>query len=266
LQRLGDATGARWEHLEAQQLEDAARAVLKAPEMAPTAASSGERAAYTYPDPNDHALGRHLRDTLRNPEMTAVQAALERVRLLMDLDCLELAQDLADTIGTRDSIERLMAGQLAATHAMALRFLALSQKAASHAAEPGEPYWREHNVEACRLGNVAARLMSSFHEAVLTLGKLRSGGTQNILVQHVRVQDGGQAVIAGGGLSTTGGHAENGGTTPCQGTSPTPEPLHAAAPKRAKRRRASKPQYEANGAANSMGGAVQEDPEGTSTP
>ena len=34
LQRLGDATGARWEHREAQQLEAAARAVLEPTEIA----------------------------------------------------------------------------------------------------------------------------------------------------------------------------------------------------------------------------------------
>ena len=78
----------------------------------------------------------------------------------MEIGCVELDQDLAATIEPRNSIERMLAGQLASTHYLALRFLALSQTEANHAAAPGEPYWREHNVEACRLGNVAARLLT----------------------------------------------------------------------------------------------------------
>lgn len=58
----------------------------------------------------------------------------------------------------------------------------------------------EHNqlgdqVEACRCTNAAARLMSAFNDAALTLQHLRTGGNQTVTVHHVNVASGGQAVI-----------------------------------------------------------------------
>ena len=38
--------------------------------------------------------------------------------------------------------------------------------------------------------------MQVFQEGMLTLKKSRTGGEQKIVVQHVQVSDGGQAVIA----------------------------------------------------------------------
>ena len=39
--------------------------------------------------------------------------------------------------------------------------------------------------------------MQVFQEGLLTLQKLKTGGKQTMVVQHVQVSDGGQAVIAG---------------------------------------------------------------------
>ena len=57
-------------------------------------------------------------------------------------------------------------------------------------------------MEACRLANTAARLMSTFQEGMLTLQKLRTGGKQTVTVQHVSVQSGAQVAI---------GNVQNGG-------------------------------------------------------
>jgi acyl-CoA thioesterase FadM len=53
------------------------------------------------------------------------------------------------------------------------------------------------SVEAARLTNAAARMMRVYQEAFLTLQKIRTGGKQTVVVQHVQVSDGGQAVVAG---------------------------------------------------------------------
>jgi len=58
------------------------------------------------------------------------------------------------------------------------------------------------SVEACRLTNAPARLMSVYQDALLTLQKIRTGGKQTVRVEHVTVAAGGQAVI---GNVTTGG-------------------------------------------------------------
>ena len=51
-------------------------------------------------------------------------------------------------------------------------------------------------VEMARLSNAAARTMQVFQEGLLTLQKIRTGGKQTVVVQHVQVSDDGQAVIA----------------------------------------------------------------------
>src|SRR5450432_2803319 len=47
-----------------------------------------------------------------------------------------------------------------------------------------------------RLMNTAARLMQVCQNACLTLQRIKTGGKQTVVVQHVQVSDGGQAVIA----------------------------------------------------------------------
>jgi len=74
-------------------------------------------------------------------------------------------------------------------------------------------------AEMARLSNAAARMMQVYQEALLTLQKLRTGGKQTFLVQHVQVAEGGQAVIAGnmkagGRQCRKGGHSKNEGNTP----------------------------------------------------
>src|SRR5438046_798293 len=53
--------------------------------------------------------------------------------------------------------------------------------------------------EAARLTNAAARLFEVYQSGCLTLHKLKTGGTQRILVQQqqVNVGQGGRAVVAG---------------------------------------------------------------------
>ena len=78
-----------------------------------------------------------------------------------------------------------MAKQMAATHHAAMRPVA-------RVGDGGLPI-----VEAARLSNAAARMMQIYQEACLTLQKIRTGGKQTVVVQHVQLSEGGQAVIAG---------------------------------------------------------------------
>jgi hypothetical protein len=52
-------------------------------------------------------------------------------------------------------------------------------------------------VQATRLAGAIARMNGSYQSGVLTLQKLRTGGRQTMVVQHVNVNDGGQALVAG---------------------------------------------------------------------
>jgi len=41
----------------------------------------------------------------------------------------------------------------------------------------------------------AIKLLRLHNETIEALGKYRRGGTQNVIVQHVRVNDGGKAIV-----------------------------------------------------------------------
>jgi hypothetical protein len=272
LHRIGDPLAAVHERIDAGKIEAAAEAVLTMSEIVRQATNGGEMALYDYPDPADLYTGMHLLDTLKNPNMAEAHASLERYKLLLEIGCVELGQDLASTIEPRNSLERMLAGQLASVHYIALRMLARSVDHNAHIGDFTSTWQREQNVEACRLANTAARLLSSFNEGALTLHKLRTGGKQTVVVQHVHVSEGGQAVIAGdmttggGGLSAAGGLPKNGGTMPCTEPSPQPDPPRAASRKPVKRRRASALPSGGNGAVACTGDISPAAPGATSMP
>ena len=97
----------------------------------------------------------------------------------------------AESIGAANSLEKMLAHQMAVAHEACLR---LMDRARSY--EDGRPARSDSDpVEACRLSNASARLMYAFQDGLLTLHKLRTGGNQTVTVQHVNVASGAQAVI-----------------------------------------------------------------------
>jgi hypothetical protein len=52
-------------------------------------------------------------------------------------------------------------------------------------------------TEAARLMNSSARMMDVSQRGMITMNRLRNSGRQTMVVQHVHVSDGGQAVVAG---------------------------------------------------------------------
>jgi hypothetical protein len=83
----------------------------------------------------------------------------------------------------RDSIEQLLIGQMIATHNMAMEM-------SSRAIIPEQTF---EGVDANV--NRVTKLMRTFTAQVDTLKKYRTGGKQTIQVQHVNVNEGGQAVV-----------------------------------------------------------------------
>jgi hypothetical protein len=124
-----------------------------------------------------------LYDTMAMPDLAAVEASLERSRLLLDfgIDAVAMALDASASIEATNSLEKMLAHQLAVTHKMAIE-----QMHRAHGACSPE-------IEIKRL-NAASRLMTAFQEGLLTVKKLRQG-QQKITVQHVNVSHGSQAVI-----------------------------------------------------------------------
>ena len=55
----------------------------------------------------------------------------------------------------------------------------------------------DKSIEAGRLFNASARMMDTFQHGLLAFAKIRSGGQQTVVVQHVNVGDGERAMVAG---------------------------------------------------------------------
>lgn len=154
---------------------------LKLPEGVINA--SGEMLSPEY---KKNSFKDYLLDTLENPSMLSVIASEYRVDLAAYIDSrvAELAIDAAQSAQANNSLEKMLCHQMAAAHRAAMKMLGQAVRV------PNYP------VEVARLSNAAARMMQVYQEGLLALQKIRTGGKQTVVVQHVQVADGGQAVVA----------------------------------------------------------------------
>ena len=171
----------------AADLDNAAR--LPAPPALSEIATGGELAP----------ASSEFRDTVTNPDYVTVDASKDRLDLAYDAGVLELALDASYSIDAKNSLEKMMAHQLTAVH-RAMMKTAASLDDVQHIS-PSELTWTQKNIERCRLASTIAKLATAFQSGFLSLHKTRSGGRQHVTVrhtvQHVHVNDGGQAVVAG---------------------------------------------------------------------
>lgn len=157
----------------------------------------------------------NIRDTLAGgATRIAEEASVHRTDLLMQpsFNALALAIDAAESIGADNSLEKMLAHQMAVAHEASLRLMNRALEYVGHEANQ-RPMRGNDPVEACRLTNASARLMSVFQDGMLTLQKLRTGGNQTVTVQHVNVASGGQAVVGNvqtGGAKRRGSNRKNG--------------------------------------------------------
>jgi len=104
-------------------------------------------------------------------------------------DKLNSIMPLLLDIAPKDSLEGMLAVQMLATHNMAMEMA-------------GRAMYSEQTVDGVDMNiNRSTKLMRTFTTQLETLQKYRNKGKQTIQVQHVTVNDGGQAVvgnIAGG--------------------------------------------------------------------
>jgi hypothetical protein len=157
-------------------------------------------------------------DTVRErPGMITARASHLRLSLADQAESLVTAVDAAETIQARNSLEKMLAHQLAASHRLGMRFVAqadgLLEKirtwTPSNRFDGGEFANRTEqlaSIEAARLANSAARMFAAYQDGLLTLDRMRRGGRQTVKVihQHVALAPGAQAVVAGN-VKTGGG-------------------------------------------------------------
>jgi hypothetical protein len=166
--------------------------------------------AYLYPEaephiPEDGALvvqeaAATAASAIRRSPKVAALADNERLDLASEARADELAIDMEESAAAQTSIEKAMTHQMAAAHATALRVIGRVSLELETMGTRSRGEQREAMVEIARLSNAASRLMQTYQQAALTLAKVRNGGKQTVVVQYVHVNDGGQAVIAGGGV------------------------------------------------------------------
>lgn len=95
-----------------------------------------------------------------------------------------------DGLQPGDEIEAMLAIQMIATHECAMEMLTRAKQAEFMPA-----------LQEC--GGLAIKLLRTYAAQVEALGRLRRGGEQRVIVQHVNVNDGGQAIV--GALNQAGG-------------------------------------------------------------
>jgi len=96
---------------------------------------------------------------------------------------MNAALAMIEAAAPKDEIEGALAVQMACTHTAAMAVLAKLDIA----------FATERRIAA--FGSTAARLMKAYATQVEVLRRLRHGGHQVVRVEHVHVNDGGQAVI-----------------------------------------------------------------------
>lgn len=132
-------------------------------------------------------------NTLTEPTVAALEASSHRTELLtqMGTDIAAMALDAADTINAGNSLEKMLAHQMAGLHQASMKML--------HRANLMQD--TDHSVKYV---NVAIKASSAYQGAMAVLHRVRDDKRQHILVQHVNVGAGGQAVV--GTVNTGGGN------------------------------------------------------------
>lgn len=136
-----------------------------------------------------------LIDTLTTPSVAAIEASNLRTELLTSLgnDIAAMALDTSDTIQAANSLEKMLAHQLASLHHAGMRMV--------HRAN-----LQQDPVLASRTLGAAVKAFSTFQGGVAAIRQLRGVEKQHIVVQHVNVGQGGQAVV--GTVNTGGGQSQ----------------------------------------------------------
>ncbi len=142
------------------------------------------------PDGENKAWWRRLKKALGTTSSDFVNASLSQLQAAARLPfsgvsevAVNAALAMIEAAAPKDEIEGALAVQMACTHSAAMAVLA----------RLGGGGGSEGRVVA--FGSAAARLLRAYSTQVEVFRRLRHGGNQYGRVEHVHVNDGGQAVI-----------------------------------------------------------------------
>lgn len=195
-----DPTGARWHRLEAAEMDANAVAFLNLAahyKRGPQVGNGGEMVPVGE---SCDALPGLVETVRQNPSLVTASASTKRLELAADAGALDMAVDAAETLRARSSLEKMLAHQLATSHALAMTFAAKAQHFAGHVASwNSAPRQQAQSQEAARMAQASARMMQTFQQGLLTLQQVRGGPSLRAgsVRQHVEVRTGGKAVVTG---------------------------------------------------------------------
>ncbi len=108
------------------------------------------------------AMPSRIANTLAAPDVVALDASAHRLKLLdrMGLDCAAMALDAADSIEASNSLEKMLAHQLAVAHKAALQIV-------------DKATFQQDVGDKARLMNLSARMMETYQKGLLTLDRIR---------------------------------------------------------------------------------------------
>ena len=129
------------------------------------------------------ALGTSSSDFV-NASLLQLQAAARSPFGTISETHINAALAMIEAAAPKDEIEGALAVQMACTHTAAMAILAKLDSG----------FGTERRIAV--FGSAAARLMKAYAMQMEVLRRLRNGGQQFVCVEHVHVNDGGQAVIA----------------------------------------------------------------------
>lgn len=137
-------------------------------------------------------------DTVTDADYVAASASRDRLDWANDACALNAALDIADTIGARNSLERQMAHQAGALHRMGMKMAAQLNRSLERMASMIDHRALEvHNLHATRLAAAMARLTAAHTDVATALYRMRTGGRQTVVVQHLQQVQANRAVVAG---------------------------------------------------------------------
>lgn len=134
------------------------------------------------------------------PELLAAQATEVRLKQAAAIshEAMVLAVEATQSNAASGAMERDIIHQFAVLQSLGMDLLAASKRfLVTTTPWQSEERQQLQSIEATRCAVAGAKVLGASQQAARTLKYLRDGGRQVVTVQHVTVEAGGQAVVAG---------------------------------------------------------------------
>ncbi|HEY7388849.1 MAG TPA: hypothetical protein VH640_10085 [Bryobacteraceae bacterium] len=164
-----------WQSIQSKYAQQEGEALLK-PSGEVIQYDQANEAVHFDPENTEFDLDRAiLLETLKNPDMLSIDASEQRMESALKARVLAPALDAVKAADAKDSLSKMLVQHMTAAHFSAMKCIERSNND------------RLPPMELARLLNTAGRLMESYSRGLIALLRLKTGGKQTVLVQHINV-------------------------------------------------------------------------------